>query len=844
MMTRLPNRRLLALALTAAMAPALPALAQSANPFLPEQGLPAGAQDAPVSAGTFTVSDIRVDGLQRISAGTVFTYLPIERGDTVDSSKAAAAIRALYKTGFFEDVRLDRQGDILVITVQERPAINKLTISGNKDIQTEDLLKGLKENGMAEGDTFNRLVLDKMGQELTRQYQNRGKYNVEITPTVSRLDRNRVDVTINIKEGKAARIQHINLVGNEKFADKDILDTWESGEHNWLSWYRRDDQYSREKLSGDLEKLNNYYLDRGYVDFNIDSTQVSISPDRRDMYISAGVSEGDRYKISSVQLTGDTVLPKEDLQKMVLVKEGQIFSRRLLELTSDSIVATLGNIGYAFAQVNPVPDIDRTAKTVGISLQVVPGPRVNVRNITFKGNTRTSDEVMRREMRQFEGSWYSQAAVDRSKIRLQGLGYFESVDIDSQPVEGTNDQVDVVVNVKETSSGSFVFGLGYSQLSGLSTQIQVSQDNFLGTGNRVSVQAQRSRYQSRYDFSFLNPYFLDNGLSLGYNLWWRELDYSDFGTAQYNSNSGAAQVVLGFPITETDTVSGLFGIDTNKINTIQNSTPKPIIDYVDAVGAKTFHAWRAELGWSRNSLDNLLTPSRGMQQRIWLETTLPGSTVEYYKLQYNISKFWPLSRHLVLNTRADLGYGDSFGDAAVRNICGTNVDTDNNSATLAVFVPGSDPCQPSSLDYVKTLTADGLPFFENFYAGGVRSVRGFRDNTLGPRQAPFVGSTYLQPVGGAVKTTGSLEMYFPTLLDTPAARASAFIDFGNVYKDFDSWDAGELRASTGVALMWRSPMGPISISYAFPLRKEDGDSANNIPADELERLQFTFGGTF
>lgn len=835
-MTRLPNRRLLALALTAAMTPALPALAQSADPFAPAAQSPA----TPAAPGAFTVSDIRVDGLQRISAGTVFTYLPIERGDTVDSTKAADAIRALYKTGFFEDVRVDRQGNILVITVQERPAINKLTVTGNKDIQTEDLMKGLKENGMAEGDTFNRLVLDKMGQELTRQYQNRGKYNVEITPTVSRLDRNRVDVTIAIKEGKAARIQHINLVGNEKFADEDIIDTWESGEHNWLSWYRRDDQYSREKLSGDLEKLNNYYLDRGYVDFNIDSTQVAISPDRRDMFITAGVTEGDQYKVSSVQLTGDTVLPKEELQKLVLVKEGQIFSRRLLELTSDSITATLGNVGYAFAQVNPVPDVNREAKTVGISLQVVPGPRVNVRNVVFKGNTRTSDEVMRREMRQFEGSWYSQAAIDRSKIRLQGLGYFETVDVESQPVEGSNDQVDVVVNVKETSSGSFVFGLGYSQLSGLSTQIQLSQENFLGTGNRVSVQAQRSRYQSRYDFSFLNPYFLDNGLSLGYNLWWRELDYSDFGTAQYSSNSGAAQVVLGFPITETDSVTGLFGIDSNQILT-SGSTPEPIRDYIDALNTRTFHAWRAELGWSRNSLDNLLTPTRGMQQRIWLETTLPGSTVEYYKLNYSISKFWPLSRHLVLNTRAELGYGDSYGDAVTRNLCftpGTVIDSDNDG-DLDTFVPGpdpTDPCLTSSPDYRKTVTADGLPFFENFYAGGVRSVRGFRDNTLGPREAPFAGSTFLQPVGGAFKTTGSLEMYFPTLLDTPAARASAFIDFGNVYKDFDAFDAGELRASTGVSLMWRSPMGPISISYAYPLRKEDDD--------ELERLQFTFGGSF
>jgi outer membrane protein insertion porin family len=843
-MTRLPNRRLLALALTAALfqASALPVMAQTADPFsvgsVPaDPGTPAAASEA------FTVSDIRLDGLQRISAGTVFTYLPIERGDTVDSVSAAAAIRALYKTGFFDDVRLDRQGTVLVVTLTERPAINKITISGNKDIQTEDLLNGLKENGMAEGDTFDRLVLDRMTQELNRQYNNRGKYNAEISPAINRLDRNRVDVVITIKEGKAASIRHINLVGNEVFEEKDVLDGWESREHNWLSWYRRDDQYSREKLSGDLEKLNNYYLDRGYIDFNVDSTQVSMSPDRQDMFITAGLTEGEQYKVTSVEVTGDTVLPKEQVENMVLVREGSIFSRRLLEITSDSITSALGNVGYAFAQVNTIPDVNRTDKTVGINLQVVPGPRVNVRTIVFRGNTRTSDEVLRREMRQFEGSWYSQAALDRSKIRLQGLGYFESVDIENEPVAGTDDQVDVVVTVKETSSGSFVFGLGYSQLSGLTTQIQVSQENFLGSGNRLSVQAQRSSYQQRYDFSFLNPYFLDNGLSLGYNLWWRELDYSDFNTAQYNSNSGAFQVVTGLPITETDTVSGLFGIDSNQI-LASGSTPEPIRDYLKALGQSTFHAWRAEGGWSRNSVDNLLQPTRGTHQRIWLETTLPGSTVEYYKLNYSFSKFWPLSRHLVVNTRVELGYGDSYGDAIVNNICFTSPvggipgsDENGGNPIDPPETPApSDPCVPGvSPDYAETVIADGLPFFENFYAGGVRSVRGFVDNTLGPRERPCA-TCATQPVGGAFKTVGSVEAYFPSLFDSPAARPSAFIDVGNVYKDYDSFDAGELRASTGIALMWRSPMGPISISYAYPLRSED--------EDRLERLQFTFGGNF
>ncbi|WP_344760225.1 outer membrane protein assembly factor BamA [Luteimonas lutimaris] len=838
-MTRTPNRRLLVLALATAMTG--PAWAQqTVDPQAafgitpPEQQAPAAPVARPDS--NFTVSDIRVDGLQRIGAGTVFTYLPIERGDSVDSSRIAQAIRALYKTGFFEDVRAGRQGDILVFTVSERPAINKLTVTGNKDIKSEELLKGLGDIGLAEGETFDRLSLDRVTQELTRQYNNRGKYNVEISPTVSKLDRNRVDVTIAIKEGKAAKIRHINLIGNEAFEQEDLTDSWESAESNWLSWYRRDDQYSREKLSGDMEKLNNYYLDRGYVDFSVDSTQVAISPDKRDMFLTMGLTEGEVYKVSSIQVTGDTVLPKESIERMVLVKEGQTFSRALLELTADSITATLGNIGYAFAQVNPIPDIDRDDRTVAINLQVVPGPRVNVRRLVFKGNTRTSDEVMRREMRQFEGAWYSQVAIDRSKVRLQRLGFFEpgSVDVQTQPVPGTSDQVDVVVNVKETTSGSFVFGLGYSQLAGVTTSVQLSQNNFLGSGNRISVEAQRNVYLQRYSFSFLNPYFTDGGLSLGYNLWWREFDNSEFNTAQYSSTSASGQMVLGVPITESDTVSALFGIDRNQISTFRGYTPDSIVDYIDALGARTFHSWRTELAWARDTRNDYLQPTRGTLQRVSLETTLPGSTVQFYKLNYEFSKYWPISRALVLNTRIDLGYGDSYGSDSVRVFCQTNPGQPLPTPSGAVMAAAPADCAPGST-YDRTLVASGLPFFENFYAGGARSVRGFRDNTLGPREAA-ANSTYLQPLGGSLKTVGSLEMFFPTLFDSPAARISAFVDFGNVYKDVDAFDANELRVSTGVALMWRAPVGPISISYAFPLRQGDND--------EVERLQFTFGGAF
>ena len=786
---------------------------------------PVLAQDG--TAGEYLVEDIRIDGLQRISAGTVLTYLPIERGDHLTSAKTGEAIRSLYKTGFFEDVRLDRQGSILVITLAERPAVSSLKLEGNKDIKTEDLLKGLQEIGLAEGNTFDRLALDRVTQELTRQYNNRGKYNVEITPLVSTLDRNRVNITIKVKEGKAAKIRHVNLVGNEIFESKDIMEDWESKESNWLSWYRRDDQYAKEKLAGDLEKLNAFYLNRGYVDFAVDSTQVAISADRQDMFLSAGITEGVQYKVSDVKVSGDTVLPQADIERLVLVKKDQTFSRALLEYTSDAITSTLSNIGYAFSQVNPIPAVDRENRTVAINLQVVPGPRVNVRRILFKGNARTSDEVLRREMRQFEGSWYSQAAVDRSKIRLQRLGYFESVDVETPPVPGSNDEVDLVYSVKETTSGSFSFGLGYSQTAGVTSSIDLSQNNFLGSGNRVAVTASHSTYRDRYGFSFTNPYFTDSGVSLGYNLDWAETDYRSYNAAYYATRNASAKAILGLPITENDTVSLAFGIDTNQVSVYKNTTPKSIINYIDAVGQRTFHAWRTELGWARDSRNDYFMPTRGTYQRTSAEITLPGSSVEYYKLNYEFSKYIPLSPSFVLNTRLELGYGDSYGEDTTRRFCRVQ-----GSSTAA---KAGSACAPGSVE-VASVTATGLPFFENYYAGGVRSIRGYQDNTLGPRSEATTSYPKGQPLGGAVKTVGSLEMYFPNLFDSKAARVSAFLDFGNVFADIDSVDTSEFRASTGISLLWRAPVGPISISYAIPLRDQ--------PLDKTERLQFTFGGAF
>ena len=552
------RRRLLSFALAAALSGQ--ALAQNYEPF--------------------TVADIRIDGLQRISAGTVFTYLPVEKGDLLDRNRSTEGIRALFHTGFFSDIKFDRQGDILVITVVERPAINTIKLEGNKELKSDDLLKGLKGIGLSEGETYNPLNLDRVTQELTRQYNNRGKYGVSISPTVTTLDRNRVDVKITIAEGKAAKIRDINIVGNNVYPDAQIREGWESGTSNWLSWYRRDDQYSREKISGDLEKLSNYYLDRGYVDFNVESTQISMSPTKQDMFITANVTEGDIYKISEVKVSGETILPQEQIEGLVLVKPGQTFSRALLELTTDSITTILSNIGYASAEVTPVPDINRDDHTVGINFVVKPGPRMTVRRIIFKGNEHTADEVLRREMRQFESAWYSQAAIDRSKVRLQRTGFFESVDIETPPVSGSKDQLDVVVTVKERNAGSFTFGIGYSQNGGLITSIQLQQNNFLGTGNRFTIGVQNNQFSRSVNFSWLDPYFTDDGVSVGYNINYSTFDQAASNTSRFTSSNAAGEATFGIPLSESTSVNASLGLSRNQITTSDGSTPPSVIDYL------------------------------------------------------------------------------------------------------------------------------------------------------------------------------------------------------------------------------------------------------------------------
>jgi outer membrane protein insertion porin family len=758
---------------------------------------------AALAADDFVVSDIRVDGLERISAGTVYTYLPVQKGDRLDRGRAAEALRALYKTGFFKDVRLDRQGDILVVTVVERPAISTITLVGNKDIKTEELQKGLNNIGLAEGETFDQLNIERVTQELTRQYNNRGKYNVKITPSVKALDRNRVDVTITIAEGKAAKIKHINVVGNTSYTDEEIRDEFELDTTNWLSWYRRDDQYSREKLSGDLEKLRAYYLDRGHVDFDVESTQVSVSPDRRNVYITANVSEGPIYTVGDVRLTGKFVVEESVLKRLVMFKSGETFSRKKLEQTSEYIQKLLGNFGYAFANVSPIPNVDRDKRIVDITMLVDPGKRVYVRRINFEGNTKTLDEVLRREMRQFEGGWYNQAAIDRSKVRLERLGFFKKVEVETPKVAGSEDQVDIVVKVEEQQTGNFQFGVGYSELQGAILSVALSFDNFLGTGNRVGFAVSNNRIYKRFDASYYNPYYTDEGVSRGFNVSYRELDSAQANLASYTSNVGQVGLTYGLPLSEYDRIQFRLAADHTQIDIFPGLTPDEYIPFV--YDNRTFNSWRLETSWFRDSRNRFFSPTDGSLTKFVGEVVLPPSELQYYKISAQYQRYFPLTQSFTLMINGELGYGDSYGSSK------------NNP------VPGSDGERL------------GFPFWENYYSGGVRSVRGFRDNTLGPRLQS--GNQDL-PVGGALNVIGNVEFLFPTPFTKGAdtIRLGAFFDIGNVYKDFDSFDAGELRYSTGLTMQWRAPVGPIVINLAYPLNAKDGD--------DIERIQFSFGNQF
>ena len=796
----------------------------------------------PIAAETFRVSDIRVDGLQRISEGNVFSFIPVEVGDTLTPSLGRSTIRDLYRTGFFDDIALSRENDVLVITVEERPAISAITISGNRQIKTDDLLPALASIGIAEGEIFNQLELDRVRQELIRQYFGSGHYAVEVETLITRLDRNRVNLSILVVEGEQARIRHINIVGNESFSNKELKDDFESHTTRGLFFWRGRNQYTREKLSGDLEALRSFYLDRGFIDFAIESSQVSISPDRQDIFVTANVREGEVFTISDVILTGNLVLPEETLRQLILVRPGDTFSRRDMEQSMENISAILSNIGYAFANINPVPRVDRETREVEINFFIEPGQRVYVRRIDFRGNTQTKDEVLRREMRQFEGSWFSQIAIDRSRLRIQRLGFFDNVNIETVPVEGTDDQVDIVVNVEEQPSGSFQVGLGYSQFQGIIASVAVEQDNFLGTGRRVGFSVQRSSILTSAGINYTNPYWTDAGVSRGFFLRYSEFDSlgRSSNISNFSTSQAAGGVNIGFPVSELDylrfgasaqrielnlpaIISPVDPLDPDSQLVVRIPATRPLGISLDQDGdgflsrdERRVTTYRLDGTWSRDSRNHFLNPTRGSLNRFNAEVALPGSTREFYKLSYRFRQYWPVGRRMAFSVRGDLSYGDSY-DSYDKDLGLEAIEPERLQGT----------CQ---LDEIVTID-DGLPFYEHYYAGGVQDVRGFDDNSLGPKDQ------FCRSVGGDFKVIGGVELAFPIpFIEARGTRLAWFVDVGNVYRDFNSFDTDLLRASTGISLSWQAPVGPIIISISQPLRSRDGD--------DTQALQFTFGNVF
>lgn len=801
-----------------------------------------------LAADSFVISDIRVEGLQRISEGTVFNYLPVDAGDTLTESNMRAAIRELYRTGFFQDIQFGRDGNILVITVRERPAIAAINITGNKAIKEEDLLRVLFDIGLSEGEVFDRLVLDRLQQELVKQYFSQGRYAVSVDARVTELDRNRVRIAIVIDEGDVAKIRHINVVGNETFTNKEIQEDFESDINPWWKFWSKSGQYSREKLSGDLEKLRSFYLDRGYVDFNIESTQVSIGPEKEDIYITANVVEGEIYSVSDVKLTGEMVIDEGTLQRLIVIQANEIFSRKKVEQSVENITAVLSNVGYAFANVNPITEVDRQGRLVAINFFVDPGKRVYIRRIVFSGNSKSKDEVLRREMRQLEGAWFSQALIDRSKVRMQRLTYFAKVEIETPAVPGTDDQVDVVVTVEERPAGSFTVGLGYSQIQGIIATASIQQDNFIGSGKRLGLGISYSKIIKSINMSYENPYWNDDGISRGYYARYQEFDQAQANISTYTSTEWALGTSFGIPVTEVDYLRAGIGYQNTQLNIGQFKCTNPPIptpenpcqlyELVPTPGDPLSHSldhngdgvledderkigvFNTTWSWSRDSRNHFLNPSRGSVQTAILEVTTPGSTREYFKIVYRGAKYWPIWGGLVYAIKANVGWGDSY-DNYDKTSLATPIDT-----TLPPEYEGE--CEQEDVMPLDT----GLPFYQHFYSGGVRDLRGYDDNTLGPKDR------FCRAVGGDLKYGGGMELAFPTpfLGGESGTRIALFIDTGYVWRNFGAFDFGQIRGSTGISVTWEAPIGPIVISYAFPFWDK--------PGDKTEGLQFSFGQTF
>ena len=740
----------------------------------------------------FVIKDIRVEGIQRTEAGTVFSYLPVKVGETMDDAMATQAIKSLYNTGFFKDVRIEADNDVLVVSVQERSSIAQIEFSGNKSLPTDKMKDGLKQIGLAEGQIFDKSQLDRAVQEVKRQYLSQGKYGASVKTLVSPLERNRVAVRFDIEEGTVSKIRDINIVGNQSFSVDDLRAQLLLTTPNWMSWWNKDDQYSKQKLNADLETLRSFYMNQGYLEFNIDSTQVSITPDKKDIYITINMTEGEKYTISEVKLAGETLVPEDELRKLMLVQAGETFSREKITQTSKAISDRLSNDGYAFSNVNAVPDVNKELHTASFTFFVDPGKRVYVRRVNIVGNARTRDEVIRREVRQLESSWYASNKINRSKERLVRTQYFSDVNVETPAVPGTADQVDLNISVVEQSTGSIQFGAGLSSYEGVVFGVTVNQNNFLGTGNRVSAQVNTGKINTTYSLSYTDPYFTPDGVSRGFDVCRRDVNTNPLvSVAAYSSSSYGGGVRFGIPLNERDSFNFGLAADLTQINLTAASSPQ-YLKSCDYTFSCTKNSIVSSAGWMHDSRDSIMYTNNGVLQKLSGELSLPVLDLQYYKIDYKHAWFKEVTKGVTLMLNGEIGYADSYGDKQ-------------------------------------------YPFFKNFFMGGVNSVRGYDNGALGPKEN-FNGFNY--SIGGTKRLLGNAELFFPMpgLKDNKQFRLSAFIDAGNVYAANTAYSIGDLRYSTGVGVSWYSPFGPLKLVFAKPLNSEVGD--------RTQVIQFQLGQQF
>ena len=736
----------------------------------------------------FVVKDIRVEGIQRTEAGTVFSYLPVKVGDKLTDETAAQAIKTLFATGFFKDVRLEIEGQVLVVVLEERPAIAAIDFVGLKSFKKEDLLKSLKDVGLAESLIFDRSLLERAEQEMKRQYLSQGHYAAEVKTTVTPLERNRVGINFTVDEGETAKIKQINIVGAKAIPESELLDLFVLRTPNWLTWYTKNDQYSKQKLSGDLETLRSFYLDRGYLEFAVDSTQVSISADKQDIYITVSITEGERYAVSSIKIAGEFLLPEEELTKLVTLKPGDTYSRAKMTETTKAISERLGNDGYAFANVNAAPELDKDKRQVAFTIFLDPGRRVSVRRINVVGNTRTRDEVIRREMRQVEGAWYEGDKVNKSRTRVDNLGYFDEVTVETPAVAGATDQVDVNINVKEKPTGNVMIGAGFSSTDKISLSGSVQQENLFGSGKHVGVSLNTSHYAKTYAFSYTDPYYTIDGISRGFDVYDRSTNTGGLALGQYDSSAIGAGVRYGMPLSEVDFVRFGLAVDSTKMTVYPGTTPQRWVDYVNQYGTTT-STLLGSGGWARNTIDSRLYPMKGTSYSVGAEVGLPGG-IKYYRVTLGATRYIPMKTDQTLMLMGTFGVANGYSGSP-------------------------------------------LPFTKNFYAGGIGSVRGYNSYSLGPVD-PVTDSR----LGGNKELLGNVEYLFPMpgMGKDKSVRLGAFLDAGNVWEAGSAIKLAELRYSMGFSVNWSSPFGPLKFSLGQPLNKKTGDN--------VQRLQFTMGTAF